>query len=291
MRAARALRRSVSAILCRQWEGCYRVKSKTIKDEVLGKSRLRLLQRDSAFVGIVIHKGERVCEIHGDNAETLWTQLRNEVGKSNPSYFGFDGARKRFLDQFPGGFASSEYLQRERDEKLLASRLLCEIVPLARAARCSASECREIVRVVQKTLLLHPYEKMRVKDLLESPAGPAFVAGCASFAEGREAEALDGLNRSLKPLDCAKWTIVTYLPFLWRPDVHMFLKPMVSVQFAERVGHPFAMEYDAQLRLPVYSNFLKLVEATTFEISGLQPRDNIDVQGFIWVVNKYKDHA
>jgi len=39
----------------------------------------------------------------------------------------------------------------------------------------------------------------------------------------------------LKPKDAAKWTVVTYLPFLWRPDTHMLLKPMVTTDFAERV--------------------------------------------------------
>ena len=44
-----------------------------------------------------------------------------------------------------------------------------------------------------------------------------------------------------KPHDAASWTVATYLPFLWRPETHMFLKPEVTKDFAERVGHGLSM--------------------------------------------------
>jgi hypothetical protein len=45
-----------------------------------------------------------------------------------------------------------------------------------------------------------------------------------------------------------------YLPFLWRPDQHMFLKPAVTQDFAARVGHRFAHDYEARLAVGVYES-------------------------------------
>jgi hypothetical protein len=96
------------------------------------------------------------------------------------------------------------------------------------------------------------------------------------------------MERALKPHDAAKWTVVTYLPFLWRPEAHMFLKPEVTKDFAARVGHRFASDYEPRLRLDVYQSLLDLASETEQELADLDPRDRIDVQSFIWVVGDYK---
>jgi hypothetical protein len=60
--------------------------------------------------------------------------------------------------------------------------------------------------------------------------------------------AFHGPNRTLwQPHDDAKWTVVTYLPFLWRPGAHMFLKGEVTTEFAARVGHRLADDYEPRL--------------------------------------------
>ena len=94
---------------------------------------------------------------------------------------------------------------------------------------------------------------------------------------------------ALKPDDVAKWTAATYLPFLWRPDEHMFLKPEVTKDFAQRVGYPFSADYMPQLKPAVYSALLDLTERTALELHELAPRDNVDIQSFIWVAGKYSE--
>jgi hypothetical protein len=79
----------------------------------------------------------------------------------------------------------------------------------------------------------------------------------------------------LHKYDNAKWPVATYLPFLWQPDRHMFLKPTVTKDFATRVGHRFASDYDSTLTINV--------------VQSLKPRDRIDIQSFIWVVGGYHD--
>lgn len=70
-----------------------------------------------------------------------------------------------------------------------------------------------------------------------------FIQAAAIFAESDRKESLEVLDRILSPFQANKWTIVTYLPFLWRPSEHIFLKPEATKDFAQRIGHRFAGLY------------------------------------------------
>jgi hypothetical protein len=81
--------------------------------------------------------------------------------------------------------------------------------------------------------------------------------------------------------------MVTYLSWLWLPEEHVFLKPSASRDFASRIGHDFAHEYEPALFPDVYRSMQDLADMTRSAISRLAPADLIDVQGFIWVVGRY----
>jgi len=74
----------------------------------------------------------------------------------------------------------------------------------------------EAVLLAFQTNLLSPFEKLRVRDALRSPDADDFVKAAARFAQGEGKTASIAMERALKPHDCAKWTVVTCLPFLWR---------------------------------------------------------------------------
>ena len=131
------------------------------------------------------------------------------------------------------------------------------------------------------TNLLSPFEKTRLQDVLRGTSADAFIRAAARFTTAPSQAALVDMERALKPHDAAKWTVVTYLPFLWRPGAHMFLKPEVTKDFAARVGHRLASGYDPRLRLDIYQSLLDLVAETEAELADLEPRDRIDVQSFI----------
>lgn len=257
-------------------------KAETIRSAKLGKAELRLVRKDGHFHGLV----DGIIRTGGDDADQVWQELQGEVAKANPQYFGFTGAKARFLKAFPGGFASSEYETSERSYKLAARAKLEATLPLA-AALSEAGFGAAALTVFQATNLLSVFEKTRLRDLLRGPAGDSAVRAIAHFAAEPGKATLRDLERILAPHECAKWTVVTYLPFLWRPDVHMFLKPDTTKDFAARVGHRFATDYAAGLDIAVYDSLLDLVQRTEQEIADLHPRDHIDVQSFVWIVGNY----
>ena len=69
----------------------------------------------------------------------------------------------------------------------------------------------------------------------------------------------------------------------------MFLKPEINKLFSARVGHEFALRYRADLDFDVYRCLLDLVARTRAAIAELRPRDNVDVQSFVWVVGAYSE--
>ena len=97
---------------------------KTIRETKVDKAVLRLVEHNKAYTGLVISNGVIKIKIEGYQADEVWRQVHNEVGKANPKYFGFDGARARFLKFFPNGFHSDSYASEERNYKLAAKAKL-----------------------------------------------------------------------------------------------------------------------------------------------------------------------
>lgn len=261
---------------------------KTLREAKLDKSILRLVEHNKSYTGLVIAENAIRVRIEGEKADDVWRRLHDEAGKANPGYFGYDGARMRFLRFFPNGCQSEGYSREERDYKLAAKSKLDAAAPLDKA-RDGEGFGEAVLAAYRATNLLSPFEKTRLQDVLRGPNADRFVTAAARFASGEGKKALLDMTEVLKPHDSAKWTVVTYLPFLWRPEAHMFLKPEVTKDFASRVGHRFAHDYSPQLDMPVYESLLDLVQRTEKEIADLQPRDRIDIQSFIWVVGDYNE--
>jgi hypothetical protein len=264
---------------------------KTIREQPLGKLTLRLLETNGAFSGVILggSKG-RIGPIRGESADSVWCRLHEEAGKADRSYFGFDGARSRFLKFFPEGFGGPGYAAGERNYKLAAKQKLDTTAPLAEAATGSGFG-EAILAAFRSTNLLSPFEKTRLQDMLRGKSADAFVRAAAQFAQNSGTPALLDMERVLRVHDNAKWTVVTYLPFLWRPDAHMFLKPEVTQDFATRVGHRFRFDYEPRLNISVYDSLLDLTQQTEQELAELHPKDRIDVQSFIWIVGAYDEAA
>jgi hypothetical protein len=208
---------------------------KSIRQAKLGDMVLRLVEKDGLFIGLIIADGTTKLQIDGNTADDVWRRLHDEAGKTSPKYFGFDGARARFLHWFKGGFHSQRYLHLERNYKVAAKAKLDATAPFDKALDGSGYG-EPVLNVFRATNLLSPFEKTRLQDVLRGPTADDFIRAAARFTTGERKPALFQMERALKPQDSAKWTVVTYLPFLWRPEEHMFLKPEATKDFAARGG-------------------------------------------------------
>lgn len=261
---------------------------KTIREGTAGKLKLRLVQTDKEFVALANEGGKTMRQISGQDADEVWNALQIDLTREGPNWFGYAGARARFLHWFAGGFKSPAYLKDERDYKLRAKAQLEQTTSIAEAATGSGHG-EAVLRAYRATNLLYPIEKTRMQGLLRGADGDAFVRAAARLALGEGKPALRAMETLLRPHDNAKWTVVTYLPYLWRPDEHIFLKPEVTKDFAERVGHGLAHSYSAELDYGIYEDLLDMAGAIRQFVVDLEPRDMIDIQSVIWVVGDYRE--
>ncbi len=261
---------------------------RTIREEKVAKVTLRLLHGADGYVGAILG-GRPVPHLHGDDADQVWAKLRAEVGKASPHYFGYDGAQSRFLKLFPEGFAGEGFCTHERDYKVAAAGYLTSALPLETARTAGPERWEPAARAYSKTNLLSTFEQARTRDVLKGADGASFIAAAAALADGDHKAALPEIARLFRPHGAPSWPAATYLPFLWRPDRHMFLKPEVTRDYAQRVGHPFAQAYDASLAPSVYEELLALAAETRSHLEDLGARDLIDVQSFIWIVGAYPE--
>lgn len=173
------------------------MRGKALPDEKLGKATLRIVMDGSVYRGVVIRDGKPGEPVDDPDLQRLRHRLREEAGRSDPSYWGYDGAIARFLSFNPLGFSDPSYLADERAYKVEASDWLRERLPLQRAAEATAEDAAELSRIVGMTnLLAHQHEQQHLRDLLRGSQGSAFVKASAEVAQG---ETEGGLKREVTP--------------------------------------------------------------------------------------------
>lgn len=245
--------------------------------------------KEHGFAGGVILPGKRPDIIYDEDEQRLIARLRNEAGKLHPHYVGFDGAIKRFLHFMPDGIHGGLNEMEERTYKANAAAALTSALTLDAAHEASDEDAKRVARCRCWTNMLSPFESMRLKDTLNGPSGAKFLRAAAQFAAGQFTAGGVGMTAAVQKHGRISWPIATYLPYLWDYEQHMFLKPTVTIDFSERVGHHFHHDYDSAINPKTYESLLDLVSATRSAISPLAPRDNIDIQSFIWVVGEYRE--
>jgi hypothetical protein len=203
--------------------------------------------------------------------------------------------RRKFLGFFPDGFHDEDYLDLERDYKWNAhERWEQELGKKELASLILAGEFKEVadraVRIESRTNLLFSFEKMALRDAVKQPAGAAaFARGLRDLLHGRGeletrferwVECISRLPR--KQTRVLTWPVVTVFGFLAQPDVHFFLKPNVTRAAAQAYGGSFL--YRPRPSWEAYESLLAFSAEVARDLADLEPRDQIDIQSFLWVL-------
>jgi hypothetical protein len=207
---------------------------------------------------------------------------------------GPEHCRRKFLRFFPEGFDDETYIDWERDYKWEAhERWNDQLGRKEFGALVRSGEFEEVARravtIESRTNLLFSFEKMAMRDAVKSRAGArAFAEGLFEFLHGRGTlenrfnrwvEVVGSLPR--KQTRVLTWPVTTVFGFIAQPEVHVFLKPMVTKRAAEAYGFDFM--YRSRPNWETYQSLLNLAKRVERDVRDLRPKDMIDIQGFIWV--------
>jgi hypothetical protein len=204
-----------------------------------------------------------------------------------------------FLRLFPKGFYDEEYLKDERGYKVEAHEFMLSILDEKQMTEKIRAKnwddiCKDALKVVNKTNLVFPNEKMALKDGLENSENRVLFADTLyHLLYGKEdfSRRFAKFASCIESINASKWTIQTYFPHITFPDEHMFMKPSVTKLAADAFA--FELNYKSDLNWKSYESLLKFSRYVRDELSNyeeyLKPRDMIDIQSFIWcdVPGKY----
>jgi len=207
---------------------------------------------------------------------------------------GPERCRRKFLRFFPGGFRDETYIDWERDYKWQAhERWTAELGKAEFRGFLEKGEfakvARRAVTIESRTNLLFSFEKMAIRDAVKARGGAkAFAEGLYDYLHGRGSarsrferwvEVVGNLPR--KQTRVLTWPVTTVFGFMAQPDLHMFLKPMVTKRAAEEYGFDFI--YSSRPSWNTYESLLDFAATVRRDVRDLHPKDMIDAQGFIWV--------
>jgi hypothetical protein len=213
-------------------------------------------------------------------------------------------ARRIFLGVFPGGFWDERYLAWERDYKIDAHQMWRAEIGGKPGLRAALDEGRHrevaaaATRIESGRALLFSFEKMALRDaVVRSEEGARqFAEGLYDWLYGPGGEAArferwTAVVRSLprRQTRVATWPVVTVFGSIARPKVHLFVKPLTIKRAAE--AYAFDLDYRPAPGWATYAGILDLARTVRADLADLGPRDQIDIQSFLWVLgsDEYAD--
>ncbi len=228
-------------------------------------------------------------------------------------------AKTLFLRAFPLGFGDPGYLAPkgtgEREYKLAAHRRLvvldAELAHLAESG--TGSEIRAAIeriyrspdpKEIQSLNLLHPqYEAPLFFDALkESEFARDYLKAARDFTSTTTPASFEALASVIERIPgkgsdprVGKWSFFSWMPFIANPDQHMMIKPSIVQGFASIL--PFEIHYRAELDYTMYRLVLAMSERLNSRLKDTELNiarrqlDMIDMQSFMWVVQRYFEPA
>lgn len=218
------------------------------------------------------------------------------------AWLSHEDAVARFLETFPKGFADPRYLGDGADRSDRAMRwrrahdAWVETLGGGQGEKLLAADdvgglAERALRVEKHVRALHrDAEKVSFEDALRHVDGARgyfaalFELLAAPAPEQRRFEALAAAAAVLPPGGEREsgWAIVTLLPFVARPDLHLLLRPRAACDVAHRLG--FELAYEPRPGWSTYSALLRSAGVLLERLRPLGARDNVDVESFMHVV-------
>lgn len=268
--------------------------------EIISKSQVKVL---------FVNAGEKILDVNIaklgklSGAEAAHPLLDNPQPKTTPRarklntnkrFNNLQEAILYFLHLFPEGFNDKGFLENERNYKLVANQLFLQSLneqELSSLLEANNYEeiCSRARQVMNKTNLVFPQEKITFRNGLEIDENKRLFSETLFnllYGHGEYEHRFMAFADCLLLLGAAKWTVVTYFPYLRYPNEHIFLKPMATQRAADICN--FELNYHPNVNWLTYASLINFSRQLLIDLEANRhkPRDMIDVQSFIWCIDQ-----
>ena len=214
--------------------------------------------------------------------------LKADVSTSGIKYQKFSKLIDKFVEMYPEGFQNEKFAGEDRAKKEKAHEMAIELLHKDRfeeliAASDYAEVTKRTLKVLNATTLILPNERLTLKNgLVEERSQEMFAKALFEllYSEAPLKDRFERFSTVLDILGAGKWTLATYFLFIFYPKEHMFVKPKLMQQSADVCR--FELHYKAQLNWQTYESVMSFAKYVSAELAELNPKDMIDVKGFIW---------
>jgi hypothetical protein len=198
------------------------------------------------------------------------------------------------LKKFPGGLHGNRMQTQERKYKDDMRELVLDwYAPATLKGLLENGRYEEVTerayRLVKLGMNNFPssFEKMSFADGLKvhTRSREFAEAFCAwVIPEKAEQGAFEAFAKELDHLNSAKWPIITAYRFLLHPQSDVMIKPVNLNKAVKLAGKD--VNYRSEMNWLTYIRVCDFYDFVGNAISVLNPKDNIDVQNFIWCIDE-----
>lgn len=210
-------------------------------------------------------------------------------------YVSLDMASKAFLREYPNGFSDEKYLFDERNYKISAHNLMVSCLDQKSYQELLNNSdfgeiCHRTKQVMSKLKdapLLSTFELIKLGDTLKSDKNKELFAKNLFellYAPSPIQQRFEIFVSCLNQINIANWPAATIFQYLMFPDQYVFLKPETTKKAADLAE--FELNYKPEVNWLTYKCLLEFAKYIKDELNamGLNPRDMIDVQSFMWCI-------
>lgn len=210
-------------------------------------------------------------------------------------YISLSMAAKGFLKEYPQGFYDEKYLLDERNYKITAHELLVSCLNKDSYRELLDNSdygeichrTRQVMSKLKEAPLLSTFELIKLGDSLKSDKNKElFATNLFELLYGSSPiqNRFETFANCLIQIDSANWPVVTIFQYLMFPNQYVFLKPETTKQAADLAE--FELNYKPGINWLTYKCLLEFANYIKDELNvmGLNPRDMIDVQSFMWCI-------
>ena len=256
----------------------------------------RDLEQDMARQFVSDFPAPRICAMQTDSVLDNLPPLKEKDGQwvLPKRRWTLESLKRKFVHEFPTGFADPEYFGQERDYKLKAHVTSQEELGLEQLrTRLTVGDIRHIatkaLSVLSSVNLVSPYESAAFRDAMQNDdAVRRLLTSLLNVldCEPLTATVFEEYVNSVTSLPAdrgrvATWPVATVFPYLAQPERHMFLKPGVTKEAANSLG--FDLQYDPTPNWVTYNALLHMGSVYLDLLKPMGARDFLDVQSFIYV--------